>query len=417
VVETLAVDPRSVRAARELVRQAMEDSAGDELRELASLAVSELVTNAIVHTGTEVTVRVTARKGAARVEVEDRGHQLPLRREHADAAGTGRGLALVEDVVDRWGVTVLPDGKVVWFEVGGSFTTGEPAPAPAPRETVRVVLHGVPVLMHAAWQEHAAALLREYLLFSLADDPAVLDRHAAASEAMALLGAQLPAPRLQDDPAALFEAVAEPGPTVEEVVLEVPVASVGHFGTLDELLARATLEAAEGHFLSPPTQPEVQQLRQWLCTEVSGQARGLGGSPWAPAYDDEPVDAGRHAALTEEYADLADAADARVTADEENVVVAVTPAALTLLGYDTADRLVGRRVTALVPERFRQAHVAGTTMHATNGRDVLIDVPVRVPVVRADGGELPVDMTVVRTLRPDGRAVFVAVLQPVQGTR
>lgn len=35
--------------------------------------------------------------------------------------------------------------------------------------------------MHMAWQEHAATLLREYLLHVLDDDDDILERHAQAS--------------------------------------------------------------------------------------------------------------------------------------------------------------------------------------------------------------------------------------------
>src|SRR5690349_3290641 len=117
---SLDVDPRSVRAARQHVRTALTSAGLHDLLDSATLAVSEVVTNAIVHAGTEVRLRVFTDDAAARVEVEDRGLQLPVRRDYSDAAGTGRGLAMVEDVVSRWGVLELADGKVVWFEVGAT---------------------------------------------------------------------------------------------------------------------------------------------------------------------------------------------------------------------------------------------------------------------------------------------------------
>ena len=52
----------------------------------------------------------------------------------------------------------------------------------------------MPLLLHAAWQEHAEALLREYLLASLdgeGDDP--IQMHAEATDAIAVLEEHVPA--------------------------------------------------------------------------------------------------------------------------------------------------------------------------------------------------------------------------------
>jgi hypothetical protein len=52
----------------------------------------------------------------------------------------------------------------------------------------------------------------------------------------------------------------------------------------------------------------------------------------------------------------------------------------------------------VVPARFHHARTAGTTLHATNGRDNMLGVPIDVPMVRADGTEVPVRIEV-RSLR------------------
>ena len=63
---------------------------------------------------------------------------------------------------------------------------------------------------------------------------------------------------------------------------------------------------------------------------------------------------------------------------------------------------------AVVPARYHQAHIAGTTLNATNGRDVLLGVPLVVPMVRADGSELLVSIEVCPEVIDDDRRVFVA---------
>ena len=50
----------------------------------------------------------------------------------------------------------------------------------------------------------------------------------------------------------------------------------------------------------------------------------------------------------------------------------MSPRPLAILGYDDAAELVGRRIVSIVPERFRQAHVAGFTMYLLVGRQPLL---------------------------------------------
>ena len=138
---------------------------------------------------------------------------------------------------------------MVWFELHA--TPQEPSPAPEPAdvggtvpttaEVVLVELRNFPVLMHAAWQEHSSALLREFLLTGLTgDEMAALERHAAASEAMNILYEQVPEPELGDDPEAIMTTATEPGVSRERLVLSVPRHAVVAFDTLDAMLSEAT---------------------------------------------------------------------------------------------------------------------------------------------------------------------------------
>jgi PAS domain S-box-containing protein len=433
----LDADPRHVGTARQHLRDVLRAAGLEELVEPATLAVSEVVTNAFVHTSTLVRVRVATRAGTVRVEVEDRGLHLPARRAYADTAGTGRGLQLLEECADRWGATPLTDGKVVWFEIGarpvgpGARQTVAPAddlgasrPVASSRSgqpqrvrgeaPLRVTLRQVPLLMHLAWQEHAATLLREYLLHALDEDEDILDKHAQASEALSLLNEQLPAPLLGDGPDALMAGAIEPHVSADELVLVIPPSSVPHFATMDRLLRGAISEARAGHFLSPPTQPEIDEMREWLCTEVSRQASGdRTATPWV-ARTDVRATLADQAQLSARYAELGTADEPLLATDDASVIVAASPAALDVLGYRALDELLGRRVLVVVPSRFHQAHIAGTTMNATNGRDNLLEIPISVPMVRADGSEILVEIEVRPESLPDGSRVFVARFRPAE---
>ncbi|WP_336921098.1 ATP-binding SpoIIE family protein phosphatase [Aquipuribacter sp. SD81] len=82
------------------------------------VALSELVTNAVVHARSPAEVTVRAGDGRVLVTVSDRGahgvaqpHELPL------GATRGRGLSIVADLADAWGSQRTTSGQRVWFEV------------------------------------------------------------------------------------------------------------------------------------------------------------------------------------------------------------------------------------------------------------------------------------------------------------
>ena len=113
----LSVEPASVAAARRLVRDAL---AGQQTQSIgdAALLVSELVTNAIRYARRTLLVAVELQDHVVRVEVTDDDPELPsLSVAEDDDATSGRGLRIVNDLADQWGVTEGPNGKTVWFEI------------------------------------------------------------------------------------------------------------------------------------------------------------------------------------------------------------------------------------------------------------------------------------------------------------
>jgi PAS domain S-box-containing protein len=165
-----------------------------------------------------------------------------------------------------------------------------------------------------------------------------------------------------------------------------------------------------GRTLTPPTQPEVQLFRRWLCEEVARQAAGAAPRPWT--VEGEP-DAGWNQALDWDPEAIVSAGSPRIAADPANRILALSAGALELLGYDDPGELVGRRLVAIIPERYRQAHVAGFTMYLLTGRRPLLGTEVQVPVLCRDGRERPVRMLVDEEPAGDGAQVFVAELHAV----
>lgn len=413
--------PSSVAEARRIVRRALEECGRLDLAETAELLVSEVVTNALVHAGTAVDLGVMATESGVRVEVRDGSPHLPTRRQYAVTAGTGRGLAMLEDFVDEWGVASEPAGKTVWFEL--SSTSGErhgaPHPAtPAPAAVdahrpgiVQVELRNMPVLLHVAWQQHAQALLREYLLFTMVEDEGdAIQVHARATDALALVAEHTPDAPDWDDPSSVILNAVEPGVSVDFVTVPVPVGSVENFRTLDYTLEVVVTLANEGALLTPVTQPEVQQLRRWICREVARQSEGLPPTPWAAEHD--PTGATTLDPLADIRSRL-DLGAAAIVADDTSRIVSVSDEALALLGWHDESELVGHRIVKIVPPRYRQAHLAGFTLHFVTGRDPLLGTPVVVPALRADGTEVEVELTITGRPIGEGRKIFVAQLRPV----
>jgi anti-sigma regulatory factor (Ser/Thr protein kinase) len=99
------------------VRSALSDYPVIDVRDTAELLISELVTNALLHAGTDLTVHVECVEDTVRIAVDDGSAVAPvLSSMDGDALG-GRGLPLVEILATRWGWEPLACGKRVWFEV------------------------------------------------------------------------------------------------------------------------------------------------------------------------------------------------------------------------------------------------------------------------------------------------------------
>ena len=109
-------DPQSVGQARRFVVDELRHHGVD--RWPAELLVSELATNVITHAATEFEVEVHV-DGVVRVAVADDSIVPPLPRAASADALSGRGMALVAALAERWGVEARrdADGKVVWFEL------------------------------------------------------------------------------------------------------------------------------------------------------------------------------------------------------------------------------------------------------------------------------------------------------------
>jgi anti-sigma regulatory factor (Ser/Thr protein kinase) len=117
--------PEAVGATRRLVATAITEwssrrgeAPDDRLVADACLVASELAANAVTHAHSAFEVTVTCSHGEVRVSVSDTGPGTAEEHHGRMLALSGRGLAIVAGLADRWGCDVLPGGgKVVWAEL------------------------------------------------------------------------------------------------------------------------------------------------------------------------------------------------------------------------------------------------------------------------------------------------------------
>ncbi|MCC2277528.1 MULTISPECIES: ATP-binding protein [Streptomyces] len=116
----LPSQPPSAVAARRLTQTVCLRHWGlnAQITEHAVLLVSELVGNAVRHTGARYFgLRMRRRRGWMRIEVRDPSRGLPCLIPVRELDTSGRGLFLVDKLSDRWGVDLLACGKTTWFEM------------------------------------------------------------------------------------------------------------------------------------------------------------------------------------------------------------------------------------------------------------------------------------------------------------
>ncbi len=126
VSELVLPVPGAARHARNVATEACVRWDLPHLTAPVTLVASELVTNAIEHARTVMTLQIRLRPRLLYVAVTDGADAEPVRAAGPDAGeGEGRGLRLVELMSTCWGYRRLPGGKVVW----ASFVTTDPPPA------------------------------------------------------------------------------------------------------------------------------------------------------------------------------------------------------------------------------------------------------------------------------------------------
>ncbi|MEU6002465.1 MULTISPECIES: ATP-binding protein [unclassified Streptomyces] len=193
-------EPEEVAALRRIMRLHLNLWGLPELVDAAQLCVSELVANVITHVGshTPTTLGISMNGTFVRIEVSDPDvRALPTLLVAEAEAESGRGMALLEGVTDRWGVILRGDSKVTWCELatGLGSPTGHTGGLRVDRAEAVIGLYGektvrrgkaCPVLAVAVAEEAAIDVIADLLHWLRAhgcDPDEALDRAQTHFEA------------------------------------------------------------------------------------------------------------------------------------------------------------------------------------------------------------------------------------------
>ncbi|MDQ4085710.1 MAG: SpoIIE family protein phosphatase [Actinomycetota bacterium] len=200
----------SAAAARRFVRETLTGWAAEEVVDDAVLLTSELVTNAVVHAGTEMSVSCAVGPGYVQIGVTD-SHAAKLLpttvTNSAPDKTSGRGLYLMMQISQSWGVEYDHASKRVWFRLPLPSAVPTPPPtgtAPQPAHFVELGDSAAPVRV-AVVEADVDGVVRHW-----------------SGEAEMLLG---------------WRAVDVLGTRLSDLVSELPTGDAGPVGSFADVLA------------------------------------------------------------------------------------------------------------------------------------------------------------------------------------
>ena len=106
------------------------------------------------------------------------------------------------------------------------------------------------------------------------------------------------------------------------------------------------------------------------------------------------------------------AADAIFTIDARSTILFANAATERVFGYHPSE-VVGRNLSALIPERFRERHNAGIARYMSSGRRNIPWTGVQLPGLRKDGTEVPLEISFGEFVGEDGQRLFSGFMRDV----
>ncbi len=297
----LLPSPPSVKTARAWVSEVLMDIGRHDLVESAQLAVSEVVTNALIHAVPPYSVRVLGTVAHPRIEVVDCSPVPPRRAPVAPRVDDvddfnlttfGRGLDLVAMMSRRWGSDLGHDGKhkSVWFEPSAEVHEDESAlhgeifgftpdshedQSLADGGRMSLVLLNVPTRLFRELRRFHFELRRELRLLALT---APSDYPLAVEVTEIFVQADRER-RSSSGIAALDNAIAQ-GVQAVDLAYEVPLSTPTTMARVRRLLDQVYATYSEPFLLSMRPPEVLHDLQTWYFGEFERQGRGGSPLPW-----------------------------------------------------------------------------------------------------------------------------------------
>lgn len=294
--------PSSAAHARRWVKEQLRLLGRDDLVDSAVLATSEVVTNAILHARTRITVRVVGRRGSSRVErvcVSDlSGEPLRAMRDGGEVWSCGRGLRIVSAVTRRWGVDAEHPGKCVWFEpatgqdpaAGGDVSpragngvlasldlsglpdVSEPDAAARGVDHVAIVLRGAPVQLLWQARRRFSDIKREMVLLLSDAERDTPQRLVELARTMDPLPAGFIGELDSDGPST---------PSERTVAARLSVDDMHDLSIAADLFDEVDAYCRAERLLTLAASPTEAAARRWVLSEIGRQQSGLPPRSWA----------------------------------------------------------------------------------------------------------------------------------------
>jgi anti-sigma regulatory factor (Ser/Thr protein kinase) len=299
-----AADPVSVSGARRFVADGLASWGLTELVHDATVCVSELATNAALHSAStfmEVVMRPV--DGGVHINVEDDGitpAEAVAPREMFPEAGaigdlllddeptTGRGLAIVSILAREWGVERTERGKRVWCHITDDDEehpvrppTGdavpEPPPDPAagglPEGWTMVRLARCPVWLSLRQDEHLDELIRELQLIE-----GDVENPRSRELALKMQGLLAAPAHARHTGRRIAQQAAAQGLEQIDIDMAMPREFAAEVQKLDVAVKAADVLCEKMQLLTLASSPELRQLRAWMTEELTNQIE-KGGAP------------------------------------------------------------------------------------------------------------------------------------------
>ena len=299
-MSTLHLEPvvESTPVARHWIAAHLRDLPA-EVSSCAALLTSELVTNAVLHAATPMSVTLHTLPDRIRIDVADGNPAFPSVKEYGKDAATGRGLTLFNALASNWGVQAVEGGKIVWFELpvdfpvtpahtsDGSFRfdlTGVTRPGlhsePGATPDVSIRLLGTPVTLLQKSSEEYEALFRELRLMKERADTSPDAPHLP--ERLGVLVSQIGTRFNGLGPGVdhMWQTAVDNHVEFFDWTLTLPQSAVVAIELYDTLLDEADEFGLAQRLLTLPASASSVAVRRWLLSELTGQLHGKAPVAW-----------------------------------------------------------------------------------------------------------------------------------------